>query len=120
MDDYFERTSIETTFKTDKEYLKLLPLCKWSDTTVRGKILSDIIDSIVRYFLYRLTKGASWSISSMIGRCQSLMCFRDSKENKVYIETPNRQVKECYKQCGIVIPEELDMVPYLRQLFGEL
>lgn len=119
LDDYFERTSIETTFKTDKEYLKLLPLCKWSDTTVRGKILSDIIDSIVRYFLYRLTKGASWSISSMIGRCQSLMCFRDSKENKVYIETPNRQVKECYKQCGIVIPEELDMAPYLKQLFGE-
>ena len=114
LDDYFSRTSIESTFKTDKEYLKLLPLCKWTDTTVRGKILSDIIDSIVRQLLYGLVKGAPWSISSMIGRCQSLMCFRDSKTNKVYVETPNRQVKECYKQCGMAIPQELDMGPFLQ------
>ena len=113
LDDYFCRTSIETTFKTDKEYLKLLPLCKWSDTSVRGKILSDIINSIIRRSLQALVKGVPWSISAMIGRCQSLMCIRDSSTNMVHIEPANRQVKECYKQCGIEIPEALNIQAYI-------
>ncbi|HAF84851.1 MAG TPA: hypothetical protein DCG32_00460, partial [Sphaerochaeta sp.] len=45
LDDYFGRTRIETVFKTSKEYLNLLPLSKWSDLTVRGKLLCDIIST---------------------------------------------------------------------------
>jgi len=41
--EYFARTDIEGVFKTAKNYLDLLPLAKWTDTTVRGKILSDMI-----------------------------------------------------------------------------
>ena len=57
LDEYFCRTNIETAFKTDKEYLKLLPLCKWSDLTVRGKILSDVIDSILRSKIQQIRKA---------------------------------------------------------------
>ena len=117
LDEYFSRTSIETVFKTDKEYLKLLPLCKWTDDTVRGKILSDIIDSIVRQSLRDQVKekGVTWSMTSLIGKCQSLMCCRDSEN--VYVEPANKQVKQYYKDCGIEIPSELNLSQYIDELY---
>lgn len=118
LDDYFTRTKIETTFKTDKEYLKLLPLRKWNDLTVRGKILSDIIDSIIRQSAHELGKGIIYSMSAMIGKTQSLMCFIDNRNNTVYIDTPNRQVKEYYKGYGITIPKELDVANYTDKIYG--
>ena len=118
LDDYFCRASIESTFKTDKEYLKLLPLCKWTDTTVRGKILTDIISSIIRQQLQETKKGSPWSIPSVIGKCQSLMCCIDSKNDIVYIEHPNKQVKEIYKLCNITIPEKINLTPYLKQIYN--
>jgi len=118
LDDYFCRASIESTFKTDKEYLKLLPLCKWTDTTVRGKILTDIISSIIRQQLQETIKGSPWSIPSVIGKCQSLMCCIDSKNDIVYIEHPNKQVKEIYKLCNITIPEKINLTPYLKQIYN--
>ena len=112
LDDYFSRTRIETTFKTDKEYLKMLPLRKWTDITIRGKLLADIIDSIVRQTAHELGKGIIYSMSSMIGKTQSLMCCMDSSDNTVYIDTPNKQVKEYYAGYGIPIPEQLDLTDY--------
>lgn len=116
LDDYFSRTRIETTFKTDKEYLKLLPLRKWNDSTIRGKILSDMIDSIIRQTAYELGRGTIYSMSSMIGKTQSLMCFIDSSSNTVYVDTPSRQVKDYYKGYGITIPDELNMEDYVASI----
>ena len=119
LDDYFTRTNIETVFKTDKEYLKLLPLCKWSDSTVRGKIFTDIINSIIRQKVYEYIKGTFWSISSIIGKCQSLMCFKDRKTDTVYVETPRKQVKDCYRDFEIKIPSQISISVYLQQLYPQ-
>ena len=113
LDDYFSRTRIETTFKTDKEYLKLLPLRKWTDLTIRGKLLTDMIDSIIRQTAHELGKGIIYSMSSMIGRTQSLMCCRDFSDDTVYIDTPNKQVKEYYNGYGIAIPQQLSLTDYV-------
>jgi hypothetical protein len=118
LDDYFSRTRIETTFKTDKEYLKMLPLRKWTDTTIRGKMLADIIDSIVRQTAHELGKGIIYSMSSMIGKTQSLMCCMDSSDNTVYIDTPNKQVKEYYAGYEIPIPEQFDLAGYTAELLS--
>ena len=117
LDDYFSRTRIETTFKTDKEYLKLLPLRKWNDVTIRGKILRDMIDSIIRQTAHELGKGTIYSMSSIIGKTQSLMCFIDSRDNTVYVDTPSKQVKNYYKGYGIPIPETLNMDNFEASLF---
>lgn len=117
LDDYFCKTSIETSFKTDKEYLKLLPLCKWSDLTVRGKILSDIIDSIIRSNLQQRRKGSMYSLSAMIGKCQSLMCFREQKTEQVYIDVANKQVKTYYEELELTIPHKIDLKSYTSDLF---
>lgn len=119
LDDYFTRTNIETAFKTDKEYLKMLPLRKWNDTTVRGKLLCDIIDSIIRQSMHELGRGIIYSISSLIGKTQSLMCFIDKRDNTVYVNTPNRQVKDYYKGYGIAIPDKLNMDDYAATIYGK-
>lgn len=118
LDDYFSRTRIETTFKTDKEYLKLLPLRKWNDTTIRGKILSDVIDSIIRQTAHELGRGTIYSMSSMIGKTQSLMCFIDGRDNTIYVDAPCKQVKDYYKGYGISIPETLNLESYAAGVFG--
>lgn len=77
LDRYYGRTSIETAFKTGKEYLGLLPLAKWTDTTVRGKILHDIIDTAIRLTLVKRLAGTNTTVTDLIGRTQSLMCHAD-------------------------------------------
>lgn len=104
---------------SDKEYLSLLPLCKWSDDTVRGKILSDIICSIVRNTMQKIVNGSTLrSMTELIGCCQSLMCFNNVKSGKIYVETPNRQVKECYKAFGVTPPVSFDLKEYLGGVVG--
>ena len=119
LDDYFSRTRIEVAFKTDKEYLKLLPIRKWTDTTIRGKILSDIIDSVIRQTAHELGSGTIYSMSAMIGKTQSLMCFMDSSDNTVYVDTPNRQVKDYYKAYDIDVPDVVNMTDYTAGIYGE-
>ena len=76
--EYFGRTDIEGVIKTSKEYLGLLPLSKWSVDTVRGKILSDIINTIV---LLNMRKTIPYVLPKQAWRK----------------ETPNKKVKTYYK-----------------------
>lgn len=109
--EYFGRTDIEVVFKTSKEYLDLLPLSKWSDLTVRGKILHDIINTICLLNLRKELLQSGKSVSEVIGKCQSLMCFKNSK-GIVTVETPNKQVKEYYKLLQIDVPAHIDLSKY--------
>ena len=106
--EYFGRTDIEVVFKTSKEYLDLLPLSKWTDQTVRGKILHDIIDTICLLELRKQLLPSGRSVSEIIGRCQSLMCFRNNK-GIVTVETPSKQVKEYFKMFHTEVPAHVDL-----------
>ena len=117
LDDYFGRSSIETFFKSSKEYLKLLPLCKWTDERVRGKILSDIIDQIIRSEMMRMRKNNTQSISEIIGKTQSLMCSWDSENDEFVIDQPNRQVKDIFKMFRIPVPQQLNYTDYRHMIY---
>jgi hypothetical protein len=106
--DYFCRTEIEEVFKTGKEYLDLLPLNKWTDTTIRGKILHDTIDTIVLLSLRKKMKETGVSTSEIFGRTQSLMCSKKDT-GVVTTETPNKQVKQYYNLLGISIPAHIKL-----------
>ncbi len=121
LDEYFDRTHIETFFKDAKEGRKLLPLCKWNDRSVRGKILSDMISTILHTcFRKELseTKKADAekkrgrkpndilplnqiSVSEIISSCSTLMCLK--KDDVFYIETPMKDVKEYFNFFGLKI-----------------
>lgn len=112
LSEYYGRTDIEVVFKTSKEYLDLLPLSKWSDITVRGKILHDIINTICLLLIRKELVHSGRSTSEIIGKCQSSMCHRNSK-GMVTVQTPNKQVKEYYKIFGESIPAHIDLHKYI-------
>lgn len=109
--DYFGRCEIETVFKTSKEYLELLPISKWTDLTVRGKILHDIIDTIVVLLLRKEMDNSGISTSELYGKTQSLMCFRNSA-GTVTVETPSKQVKQYYNLIHTDVPAHVEIASF--------
>ena len=117
LDDYFSRTQIEGVFKTSKEYLDLLPFSKWSDLTVRGKILSDIIATIAFLQLRKRLGPTGTSTTKMIGKSQSLMCTK-KRDGTVIIETPNKQVKKLYADLKVKVPSSLDIKQFAEEILN--
>ena len=118
LSEYFGRIDIEVVIKTSKEYLDLLPLSKWSDLTIRGKILHDIINTIILLFLRKELLHSGRSTSEIIGKCQSLMCHRNDK-GMVTVQTPNKQVKQYYKQFKMSVPAHIDLDKYIASIMGQ-
>lgn len=115
LSEYFGRTDIEVVFKTSKEYLDLLPLSKWTDDTVRGKILHDIINTIGLLLLRKKLKESGYSTSEIFGRCQSLMCYR-KPNGDILVETANKQVKNYYKLIDVDVPARIKLEQYINEL----
>lgn len=116
--DYYGRTYIESVFKTSKEYLRLLPLSKWTDTTIRGKILHDIINTIV-LLTFRKDIGDrdnGYSIPSIFGKASSQMCFLDDN-GLIVVETPNKQTKQMYSMLKVKPPMLLSLSEYRAKIF---
>lgn len=116
LSEYFGRTNIEYVFKTGKEYLDLLPLSKWTDETVRGKILQDIVSMTGFLMLRKNLTGSGLSISEIFGKCQSLMCFRNSRDI-VTVETPCKQVKTYYKLFQMDVPAHVKMDDFRSKIY---
>ena len=108
LSEYFGRTDIEVVFKTSKDYLDLLPLSKWTNQTVRGKILHDIIDTIAFLMIRKSLVHSGRSTSEIFGKCQALMCCKNSK-GIVTVETPSKQVKEYYRTLNLTVPAHIEM-----------
>ena len=106
LDRYFGRMDIESFFKTGKEYLSLLPLSKWTRETIEGKLLNDILSTIVYLKMRKALAGTGITMTRLFGRASSLMCTRKA-DGKIIVETPSRQVKELFKAAGIKIPASL-------------
>ncbi len=111
---YFCRTNIETVFKTSKEYLNLLPLSKWTDQTVRGKILADIIEIIIFLQLRQVTSKSGISINEILSKLQALMCFFEN--DTVIIETANKKIKEYYGLMNYTVPVHLNISEYIKDI----
>ena len=109
------RADIEAVFKTAKEYQNHLLLSKWNDSTVRGEILHDIIDTTALLLLRKSMHQPGLSTSEIIGRCQSLMCYR-KKDGTITVETPSKQVKEYYKIINCTVPAHLKEELFRKEL----
>lgn len=112
---YYCRTDIESVFKTAKEYLDLLPLSKWTDETVRGKLLNDIVSMIALLLFRKQINNSFLSVPEVLGKCQSLMCFRNNHD-MVTVETPCKQVKLYYKLFGMDVPAHVKVSKFKKDL----
>ena len=115
LDRYFGRMTIEVSFKTIKEYLELLPLCKWSDVTVKGKILVDVIAHICYSELRSCASKADMSVPEMLGVGQGVACLRKNN-GFIVVDQPNRQAKAAYAACGLAVPSNFALDSYSIEL----
>lgn len=115
--EYFGRTDIEGVIKTSKEYLGLLPLSKWTVDTVRGKILHDIIDTIIYLNLRKAIDRKGISVSEVTGRTQSLMCIKN-RHGEILVETPGKKVREYYQLFGEIVPASLKISDFRKKIMA--
>ena len=108
LDRYFGRMDAESFFKTSKEYLSRLPLSKWAKDTINGKLLNDIISTIVYLKIRKAISKIGLTMTKLFGRASSLMCTK-KKDGTIIVEEANRQVKEIFKAVGIKIPSSLNL-----------
>lgn len=95
---YFERVDVETLFKTAKDQ-DILPLAKRTPETARGKLLNDIIGTMVYVKLRAKANAGKFSTPKLIGTMQSSSCLVRS-EGSVAIDYPTKKTKEAWKLFG--------------------
>jgi hypothetical protein len=112
--EYFARTDIEGVFKTAKNYLDLLPLAKWTDTTVRGKILSDMIATPIYLQSRMQVNKAKKSMTSAIGALEGSICLVNQDKN-IRIDYPTKKVKEL-QVIDLSTGNNLSLVEYFKSM----
>ena len=113
--EYFARTDIEGIFKTAKNYLDLLPLSKWTDRTVRGKILSDMIAVPIYLQARRIVNKAKKSMTSAIGAMEASMCLVDKKK-RIQVEYPTKKVKELQTLLDLPTKNNMELSDYFKSM----
>ena len=113
--EYYARTDIEAIFKTAKNYLDLLPLSKWTDKTVRGKILSDMIAMPIYLQARRQVNLVKKSMTSAIGAMESQMCMVD-RNQRIQIEYPMKKVKELQSVLSLPRETNIGMNDYFKKM----
>ena len=65
----------ESFFKTCKEYLCLLPLSKWTRETIEGKLLNDILSTIIYLKMRKALAGTGITMTRLFGRMKNEMFY---------------------------------------------
>lgn len=114
--EYISRTDIEAIFKDSKTFLRLLPLAKWTDETVRGKILTDIMAEFVRTRLLHTLPKYRGALSDLFDETMAVGCFRTAN-GWLHIDTGNRQARAVYKLFGQTIPGTMPLADLAHIIF---
>lgn len=117
LDLYIGRTHIEAVFKSSKSFEGLMPLAKWNEMSVRGKILQDVIETIIRALLLKATKGYKGSVADLFHEAASIACFMEFKR-LLRVETANKQARLAYKQLGFTVPGSLKLKDWNNIIYG--
>ena len=116
LDMYISRTHIEAVFKSGKSFEGLLPLAKWNELSVRGKILQDVIQTIIRSLLLKATSGYKGSLADVFHEAASIACFAEPHDS-LRVETANKQARLAYKELGYKVPSTLSLEVWKSRLY---
>ena len=117
LENYYGRTKIETYFKTMKDFIDLLPIRKWNHETVYGKILNDIISSIIFSRMRTEINSKGKAATKLISKTQSLMCTK-KRNGDIRVDEPNRQVRELYGKMNIEVPPNVKVTAFMKNVLG--
>ena len=118
LDAYFSRMEVEQVFKTAKDHLRLLPIAKWTETAMMGKVLHDVICTVATLQVRKAVAAAGrpWSPTDLWGKTSSLMCFRNGPS--LVLETPSKQCRQRFEGLGYKVPAKVDVIAYRRDVLG--
>ena len=104
LDEYLGRATIESIFKTPKEYLSLLPLKMWTVDRIRGKVLCDVITTICYLDIQNYVGKLQITIPRMWVSMSGLVCSRDTNNKLLCVSTPNAQIREAFETLHVPLP----------------
>ena len=116
LDAYFSRTGAEQVFKTAKDHLRLLPIAKWTETAMRGKVLHDVICTVATLQVRKAVAdaGRCWSPTDLWGKSSSPVCLGNGPA--LVPGTPNRQCRQRFEGLGFKVPAKVDVASYRRDV----
>lgn len=106
--EYRGRARIEGFFKDGKTFLRILPLAKWTKSTVTGKIFHDIIETTVYRAFRKQVAPADMNMSALIACMDSWECVKIS-DRLLEVKTPNIQVRQALEKLGYTIPAHVNL-----------
>ena len=104
LDEYLSRTTIESIFKTPKEYLGLLPLKVWTIERIRGKVLCDVITTICHLDIQKKIGQLEITIPRMWTATSGLECSYDRNNKLLCVSTPNTQIRTFFDTLNVILP----------------
>lgn len=117
LDRYIARVHIEAVFKSAKSFEGLMPLAKWDLQTVRGKILQDVILTIIRSLLLQATTEYKGSLADIFHEAASIACFMENND-WLRVETANKQARLAYSTLGITVPGSVRLDEWRRRMLS--
>ena len=118
LDAYFSRMEVEQVFKTAKDHLRLLPIAKWTETAMRGKVPRDVICTVATPRARKAVAdaGRCWSPADLWGKSSSPVCLGNGPA--LVSGTPNRQCRQRFEGLGPEVPAKVDVASYRRDVLG--
>ena len=104
---YMEKANDESLLKSDHDDFDLSEEA-WTNTTVRGMLLSQIMKSIVIMLMEDQLKKTSLSFTSLINKTTTLMSSVN-RYGTLGIESASPACKECFERFGLIIPAHIKM-----------
>ena len=114
LDSYLDRVDIELVFKSAKTFEGLLPLSKWDNHRVRGKILLDVINTMIRSSMLQHISDKKEALMDLFHDAGSVGCFRSG--DRLRVETPNKQARTAYGLFNTKTPLSVDLTSWAQDL----
>ena len=105
---YKEHTDVEGFFKDSKSYLRVLPISKWTRETVLGKVLSDVVSTVLWRAVRTEAAPCARPLDDVLSDLRSLECTR-LPGGLAAVSTPKRQVREALADLGVEVPGHVSL-----------
>ena len=118
LDAYFSRMEVEQVLETAKDHLRLLPIAKWTETAMRGKVPRDVIRTVATPRVRKAVAdaGRCRPPTDLWGKSSSPVCLGNGPA--LVPGTPNRQCRQRFEGLGFKVPAKVDVASYRRDVLG--
>ena len=107
LDAHLSRTGAGQVLETARDHLRLLPIAKWTETAMRGKVLHDVICTVATPRVRKAVAdaGRCRSPTDPWGKSPSPVCLGNGPA--LVPGTPNRQCRQRLGGLGLEVPAKV-------------